>query len=87
MGEVRVHAGYEIIESIKFNEIEFVLGKRIKGHQQFVNWICHNGTEYNLGIYTTRKNEARKTLYNRARNELSYRLKILKENEKWKTNK
>ena len=80
MGEIRIHSGYEIIESIKINEIEFVLGKRLKGHQQFVTWICYNGTDYNLGHYITRKAQAKIDLYNRARQEITYRLKAIKEN-------
>ena len=82
MGEIRVHAGYEIIESIKINEVEFVLGKRLKGHQQFVTWICHNGTDYNFGHYITKKKQAKIDLYNRAKQEISYRLKEIKESVK-----
>ena len=83
MGEIRQNVGYQIIETVKINDVEFVLGEKQDAVcSKYVTWYCKNNEEYNFGHYFNDKQKAQLNLYHRALKELGFRVKILKEQSK-----
>lgn len=54
MGDKRINAGFEIINSIPVGNAEFVLGVNMKNPASFVTWECKNKTDYFWGGGITR---------------------------------
>ena len=83
MGEIKTHVGYQIIETVKINDVEFVLGEKFNSVcSKYVTWYCKNNEDYNFGHYFNDKQKAQLNLYNRALKELGFRVKFLKEQNK-----
>ena len=76
----RTNAGYEIIETISLPNEEYVLGKRTTtfNEQAYVTWVDVDGTYY-YGHYLNDYDVALKDLYERAKNELEWRIEKLSE--------
>ena len=74
----RTNAGYEIIETISLPNEEYVLGVRNTtfNEQAYVTWVYVDGTYY-YGHYLNEYDVALKDLYERAKNELEWRIKKL----------
>lgn len=75
----KTNAGYTIITSITLPEEEYVLGEKTQdtGEPQYVTWCCVNGTYYH-GSYILDKDKATLSMYERAKNEIDYRIEQLK---------
>ena len=71
----RTNAGYEIIETISLPNEEYVLGERTTtfNEQAYVTWVYVDGTYY-YGHYLNDYDVAVKDLYERAKNELEWRI-------------
>ena len=76
----RTNAGYEIIETISLPNEEYVLGERTTtfNEQAYVSWVYVDGTYY-YGHYLNDYDVAVKDLYERAKNELEWRVEKLSE--------
>ncbi len=76
----RTNAGYEIIETISLPNEEYVLGERTTtfNEQTYVTWVYFDGTYY-YGHYLNDYDVALKDLYERAKNELKWRIEKLSE--------
>ena len=74
----RTNAGYEIIETISLPNEEYVLGERTTtfNEQAYVTWVYVDGTYY-YGHYLNDYDVAVKDLYERAKNELEWRIEKL----------
>ena len=74
----RTNAGYEIIETISLPNEEYVLGVRNTtfNEQAYVTWVYVDGTYY-YGHYLNEYDVALKDLYERAKNELEWRIEKL----------
>ena len=74
----RTNAGYEIIETISLPNEEYVLGVRTTtfNEQAYVTWVYVDGTYY-YGHYLNEYDVALKDLYERAKNELEWRIEKL----------
>ena len=74
----RTNAGYEIIETISLPNEEYVLGERTTtfNEQAYVTWVYVDGTYY-YGHYLNDYDVALKDLYERAKNELEWRIEKL----------
>ena len=80
----RTNEGYEITDSIRVGDVEFVLGSNPAAPAQYVTWRCNNGTDYYWGRYFTDIYAARRSLYERAleQNDLqSHLARLSDENE------
>ncbi len=75
----RTNQGYTIIASISLPNQEYVLGKKqFKSREpQYVTWCCVNEHDYYYGHYITNKNVAMRDLYERAQQEINYRIEQL----------
>ena len=71
----RANVGYEIIETISLPNEEYVLGERTTtfNEQAYVTWVYVDGTYY-YGHYLNEYDIALKDLYERAKNELEWRI-------------
>ena len=76
----RTNAGYEIIETISLPNEEYVLGVKTTtfNEQAYVTWVYVDGTYY-YGHYLNDYDIALKDLYERAKNELEWRVEKLSE--------
>ena len=76
----RTNAGYEIIETISLPNEEYVLGVKTTtfNEQAYVTWVYVDGTYY-YGHYLYDYDVALKDLYERAKNELEWRIVRLSE--------
>lgn len=72
MGDKRINAGFEIINSIPVGNAEFVLGVNMKNPNSFVTWECKNKTDYFWGHYTDSLLKATKDMCQRAMDEVQY---------------
>ena len=74
----RINTGYEIIETISLPNEEYVLGVRTTtfNEQAYVTWVYVDGTYY-YGHYLKEYDVALKDLYERAKNELEWRIEKL----------
>ncbi len=72
MGDKRINAGFEIINSIPVGNAEFVLGVNMKNPNSFVTWECKNKTDYFWGHYTDSLLKATKDMCQRAMDEVMY---------------
>lgn len=72
MGDKRINAGFEIINSIPVGNAEFVLGVNMKNPASFVTWECKNKTDYFWGHYTDSLLKATKDMCQRAIDEVLY---------------
>ena len=69
---VRMNAGYIILSSICFENVEFVMGVNATAPSKFVTWECKNGTDYYWGHYMNDELLAIKDLLERAGRELKF---------------
>ena len=74
----RTNAGYEIILSIPIPNEVYVLGERTTTFNElaYVTWVYVDGTYY-YGHYLNNYDVALKDLYERAKNELEWRIEKL----------
>ena len=74
----RTNAGYEIIETTSLPNEDYVLGERTTtfNEQAYVTWVYVDGTYY-YGHYLNDYDIALKDLYERAKNELEWRIEKL----------
>lgn len=80
--EERTNAGYEIIMSIKLPDEEFVLGKKTNATvTEYVTWRTPDGKIYYYGHYIKDERNAIIDLYERAQDEIIWRLSQLNQGE------
>ena len=77
--EQRTNQGYTIIASITLPEQEYVLGEKQtnNGEHKYVTWCCVNKVNYYFGRYIDDKFVAMRDLYERACQEITYRMNRL----------
>lgn len=77
----RTNQGYTIIASISLPEQEYVLGEKQTetNEPKYVTWCCIKKNYYYYGHYIDDKNIATRDLYERAQQEIAYRIEQLNE--------
>jgi|GEM_PF-1521447 len=68
--EQRINQGYEIIDSLKVNNTEFVIGEHPTAPDRYVTWECKDGNDYNHGHYMNDYDNVRHDFYKRIENEI-----------------
>lgn len=72
--DIRMNAGYVIVDSISIDDVEFVLGVNTKVGGKFVTWRCSGGKDYYWGHYFDDLLAAKGDLLARAGEELEIAL-------------
>lgn len=70
--EIRVNAGYLIIETVRIDTtLEVVMGQNTSDQgTPYVTWLCRNATDYYWGDYRDDYNECRRRLFERVLDQL-----------------
>lgn len=69
----RVNANYEIIVSVPTGRLnEIVIGHNPDAAAPYVCWYCHNGNNYNTGIYCQYYRDALDALAERIKTNYDY---------------
>lgn len=71
--ETRVNANYEIIASVPLDRThEIVVGRNPAAAAPYVCWYCHNGNDYDTGIYCGTFRDAMEAMSERIKANLDY---------------